>query len=62
MQLGFAAIAISERNRVFVIKHRVEGERHKGSVPRRSNTFHQPETATTTATGSGSQGGGQEQK
>ncbi|KAJ9527355.1 hypothetical protein QJQ45_025622 [Haematococcus lacustris] len=27
-------LAISERNRVFVIKHRVEGERHKGSLQR----------------------------
>ncbi|KAJ9511533.1 hypothetical protein QJQ45_029941 [Haematococcus lacustris] len=33
-----------------------------GSVPRRSGTFHQPEAATTTATSSGSQGGGQELK
>ncbi|KAJ9512912.1 hypothetical protein QJQ45_029045, partial [Haematococcus lacustris] len=32
------------------------------SVPRRSGTFHQPEAATTTATSSGSQGGGQELK
>ncbi|KAJ9516833.1 hypothetical protein QJQ45_027242 [Haematococcus lacustris] len=27
-------LAISERNSVFVIKHRVEGERHKGSLQR----------------------------
>ncbi|KAJ9516709.1 hypothetical protein QJQ45_027151, partial [Haematococcus lacustris] len=27
-------LALSERNRVFVIKHRVEGERHKGSLQR----------------------------
>ncbi|KAJ9533494.1 hypothetical protein QJQ45_026559 [Haematococcus lacustris] len=27
-------LAISERNRVFVIKHRVEGERHKGCLQR----------------------------
>ncbi|KAJ9508076.1 hypothetical protein QJQ45_021441 [Haematococcus lacustris] len=27
-------LAISERNRVFVIKHRVEGERHKGNLQR----------------------------
>ncbi|KAJ9513017.1 hypothetical protein QJQ45_029235 [Haematococcus lacustris] len=38
-------LAISERNRVFVIKHRVEGERHKGSLQRRRNQEEQPRGA-----------------